>query len=49
MDEWVAPEVDTAARLVFATATFRQPPPPEVTSGQVVHVQPLLAQARSSP
>jgi RND family efflux transporter MFP subunit len=36
--ESVAPEVDAAARLVFATATFDQPPPPEVASGMVVHV-----------
>ncbi|PTL76295.1 efflux RND transporter periplasmic adaptor subunit [Vitiosangium sp. GDMCC 1.1324] len=38
--ESVAPEVDSAARLVFATATFNQPPPPEVSSGMVVHVRP---------
>ncbi len=45
--ESVAPEVDAAARLVFATAVFRQAPPPEVSSGQVVHVQPPPAHARS--
>ncbi|KFA90518.1 hemolysin D [Archangium violaceum Cb vi76] len=38
--ESVAPEVDSAARLVFATATFNQPPPPEVSTGMVVHVRP---------
>ncbi|WP_331107458.1 efflux RND transporter periplasmic adaptor subunit [Archangium sp.] len=38
--ETLAPEVDAAARLVFATATFDQPPPPEVASGMVVHVRP---------
>ncbi len=37
--ESIAPEVDAAARLVFATATFNQPPPPEVSSGMVVHVR----------
>ncbi len=39
--ESIAPEVDSAARLVFATATFLQPPPPEVSSGTVVHVRPV--------
>lgn len=38
--ESVAPEVDAAARLVFATAVFKQPPPPEASSGMVVHVRP---------
>jgi RND family efflux transporter MFP subunit len=38
--ESIAPEVDAAARLVFATATFNQPPPEEVSSGLVVHVRP---------
>jgi multidrug efflux pump subunit AcrA (membrane-fusion protein) len=38
--ETIAPEVDSAARLVFTTATFDQPPPPEVSSGMVVHVRP---------
>jgi RND family efflux transporter MFP subunit len=37
--ESLAPEVDAAARLIFATATFNQPPPPEVSSGMVVHVR----------
>ncbi|WP_257459127.1 efflux RND transporter periplasmic adaptor subunit [Archangium lipolyticum] len=37
--ESIAPEVDAAARLVFATATFSQPPPSEVSTGQVVHVR----------
>jgi RND family efflux transporter MFP subunit len=37
--ESIAPEVDAAARLVFATATFTQPPPPEVSAGLVVHVR----------
>ncbi|ATB37200.1 hemolysin D [Cystobacter fuscus] len=36
--ENIAPEVDAAARLVFATATFSQPPPREVSTGMVVHV-----------
>lgn len=38
--ESISPEVDAAARLVFATATFNQPPPDEVSSGLVVHVRP---------
>jgi RND family efflux transporter MFP subunit len=38
--ESIAPEVDSAARLVFATATFNQPPPAEVSPGLVVHVRP---------
>ncbi|WNG48493.1 efflux RND transporter periplasmic adaptor subunit [Archangium minus] len=38
--ESVAPEVDAAARLVFATAVFQQQPPPEASSGMVVHVRP---------
>jgi RND family efflux transporter MFP subunit len=38
--ESIAPEVDAAARLVFATATFNQPPPEEVSSGLVVHIRP---------
>lgn len=38
--ESIAPEVDSAARLVFATATFTQSPPSEVSSGMVVHVRP---------
>ncbi|MGZ3460178.1 MAG: efflux RND transporter periplasmic adaptor subunit [Archangium sp.] len=38
--ESIAPEVDAAARLVFATATFTQPPPPEVSTGMVVQVRP---------
>ncbi|REG37087.1 RND family efflux transporter MFP subunit [Archangium gephyra] len=42
--ESVAPEVDSAARLVFATATFNQPPPPEISTGMVVHVRPGPAQ-----
>jgi RND family efflux transporter MFP subunit len=37
--ESIAPEVDAAARLVFATATFTQPPPPGVSAGMVVHVR----------
>jgi RND family efflux transporter MFP subunit len=37
--ESIAPEVDAAARLVFATATFSQPPPREVSTGLVVHVR----------
>jgi RND family efflux transporter MFP subunit len=44
--ETLAPEVDAAARLVFATATFDQPPPPEVASGMVVHVRPGATQQR---
>ncbi|HEX8436545.1 MAG TPA: efflux RND transporter periplasmic adaptor subunit [Archangium sp.] len=51
--ESIAPEVDAAARLIFATATFNQPPPPEVASGRVVHVRAgpsarLDGQARSA-
>jgi RND family efflux transporter MFP subunit len=38
--ESIAPEVDSAARLVFATATFTRPPPSEVSTGMVVHVRP---------
>ncbi|WP_245591581.1 efflux RND transporter periplasmic adaptor subunit [Cystobacter fuscus] len=37
--ENIAPEVDAAARLVFATATFSQPPPREVSTGLLVHVR----------
>ncbi|ADO71066.1 efflux RND transporter periplasmic adaptor subunit [Stigmatella aurantiaca] len=37
--ESIAPEVDTAARLVFAIATFNQPPADNVSTGQVVHVR----------
>ncbi|WNG29866.1 efflux RND transporter periplasmic adaptor subunit [Cystobacter fuscus] len=37
--ESIAPEVDAAARLVFATATFSQPPPREVSTGLLVHVR----------
>ncbi len=37
--ESLAPEVDAAARLVFAIAAFDQPPPEEVSTGQVVHVR----------
>jgi RND family efflux transporter MFP subunit len=36
--ESLAPEVDAAARLVFAIAAFDQSPPEEVSTGQVVHV-----------
>ncbi|MFY0580613.1 efflux RND transporter periplasmic adaptor subunit [Cystobacter fuscus] len=37
--ESIAPEVDAAARPVFATATFSQPPPREVYTGLLVHVR----------
>jgi RND family efflux transporter MFP subunit len=37
--ETVAPEVDSAARMVFAVAAFDAPPPDTVSTGMVVHVQ----------
>jgi RND family efflux transporter MFP subunit len=37
--ETIAPEVDAAARMVFATAAFDAPPPDTVSTGMVVHVQ----------
>jgi RND family efflux transporter MFP subunit len=37
--ESLAPEVDAAARLVFAIAAFDQAPPEEVSTSQVVHVR----------
>lgn len=38
--ESIAPEVDAAARMVFAIATFETPPPDTVATGMVAHVQP---------
>lgn len=38
--ESIAPEVDAAARMVFAVATFNEPPPDTVATGMVAHVQP---------
>lgn len=43
--ESLAPEVDAAARLVFATATFSSTPPPQVSAGMVVNVRPVVEQA----
>lgn len=43
--ESLAPEVDAAARLVFATATFSSPPPSQMSAGMVVHVRPGVEQA----
>ncbi|MDC0714931.1 efflux RND transporter periplasmic adaptor subunit [Stigmatella sp. ncwal1] len=37
--ESIAPEVDTAARLVFAIAAFDLPPSGDISTGQVVHVR----------
>jgi len=37
--ESLAPEVDAAARMVFALATFDAPPPDDVTAGLVVRVR----------
>jgi RND family efflux transporter MFP subunit len=38
--ESIAPEVDAAARMVFAVAAFEAPPPDTVATGMVAHVQP---------
>lgn len=38
--ETLAPEVDAAARMVFAVAAFEAPPPDTVATGMVAHVQP---------
>ncbi|MDY7228091.1 efflux RND transporter periplasmic adaptor subunit [Hyalangium rubrum] len=38
--ESIAPEVDAAARMVFAIAAFDAHPPETVSTGMVVHVQP---------
>jgi len=38
--ESIAPEVDAAARMVFAVAAFEAPPPDSVATGMVAHVQP---------
>ncbi|ATB32682.1 efflux RND transporter periplasmic adaptor subunit [Melittangium boletus] len=43
--ESIAPEVDAAARLVFALAAFSSPPPADVSAGMVVNVRPVLEQA----
>jgi len=37
--ETIAPEVDAAARMVFAVAAFEAPPPTTVSTGTVIHVQ----------
>jgi RND family efflux transporter MFP subunit len=37
--ETIAPEVDAAARMVFAVAAFDEAPPDTVSTGMVVHVQ----------
>ena len=37
--ETITPEVDSAARMVFAVAAFDEPPPDTVSTGMVVHVQ----------
>ncbi|MFL5345419.1 MAG: efflux RND transporter periplasmic adaptor subunit [Hyalangium sp.] len=42
--ESIAPEVDAAARMVFAVASFEQSPPETVATGMVAHVQPGPAQ-----
>ncbi len=42
--ESIAPEVDAAARMVFAVAAFDAPPPDTVATGMVAHVQPGRAQ-----
>ena len=42
--ESIAPEVDAAARMVFAVAAFDAPPPDTVATGMVAHVQPGTVQ-----
>jgi RND family efflux transporter MFP subunit len=42
--ESIAPEVDAAARMVFAIAVFDAPPPDTVATGMVAHIQPGSAQ-----
>lgn len=42
--ESIAPEVDAAARMVFAVAAFDDPPPDTVATGMVAYVQPAPAQ-----
>jgi RND family efflux transporter MFP subunit len=42
--ESIAPEVDAAARMVFAVAAFDAPPPDTVATGMVAHIQPGEAQ-----
>lgn len=37
--ESIAPEVDAAARMVFAVAVFEAPPPDTVATGMVAHIQ----------
>jgi RND family efflux transporter MFP subunit len=44
--ESIAPEVDVAARMVFAVAAFEAPPPETVATGMVAHVQPGPTQGR---
>lgn len=43
--ESIAPEVDAAARMVFAVAAFNETPPDTVATGMVAHVQPGPAQS----
>jgi RND family efflux transporter MFP subunit len=42
--ESIAPEVDAAARMVFAVASFDAQPPDTVATGMVAHVRPGPAQ-----
>jgi RND family efflux transporter MFP subunit len=42
--ESIAPEVDAAARMVFAVAAFDGSPPDTVATGMVAHVQPGTVQ-----
>lgn len=42
--ESIAPEVDAAARMVFAVASFEASPPETVATGMVAHIQPGPAQ-----
>lgn len=42
--ESITPEVDAAARMVFAVAAFDEPPPSTVATGMVAHVQAGPAQ-----
>lgn len=44
--ESIAPEVDAAARMIFAVATFDEPPPDTVATGMVAYVLPAPTQGR---
>ncbi|MBN1204471.1 MAG: efflux RND transporter periplasmic adaptor subunit [Myxococcaceae bacterium] len=46
--ESITPEVDAAARMVFAVAAFGEPPPDTVATGMVAHVQSIPAPERVS-